>query len=79
VAGIATASTVGYLGFLAGPPVIGAVAESTSLPAALALVTAAVATVAVGGGAVFPACPPPDEPPAAGDPMVLAAEASPGS
>jgi MFS family permease len=35
---LATVSTVGYLGFLAGPPLIGALAELTSLPLALGLV-----------------------------------------
>ena len=34
---LATVSTIGYTGFLAGPPLIGALAELTSLPAALAL------------------------------------------
>jgi fucose permease len=34
---LARVSTVGYLGFLAGPPLIGALAELTSLPAALAV------------------------------------------
>jgi MFS family permease len=34
---LARVSTLGYLGFLAGPPMIGAIAELTSLPAALAL------------------------------------------
>jgi predicted MFS family arabinose efflux permease len=32
---LARVSTIGYLGFLAGPPLIGALAELTSLPAAL--------------------------------------------
>jgi len=35
---LARVTTLGYLGFLAGPPVIGAVAELTSLPTALALI-----------------------------------------
>ncbi len=52
VAGIATASTIGYLGFLTGPPMIGRIAHSTSLPIALALVATAIACVAMGGGAV---------------------------
>jgi MFS family permease len=34
---LAGVSTVGYLGFLAGPPLIGALAELSSLPTALAL------------------------------------------
>jgi MFS family permease len=32
---LATVSTIGYTGFLAGPPLIGALAELTSLPTAL--------------------------------------------
>ena len=52
VAGIATASTIGYLGFLAGPPAIGLASEFASLPVALALVVASVAVVAAGGGLV---------------------------
>ncbi|MGH2960727.1 MAG: MFS transporter, partial [Solirubrobacterales bacterium] len=35
---LAAVSTVGYLGFLAGPPVIGLLAEATGLRAALLLV-----------------------------------------
>ena len=35
--GIAAASTMGYFGFLVAPPVIGAVAEVTTLPIALGL------------------------------------------
>jgi len=43
---LATVSTVGYTGFLAGPPVIGALAELASLPAALGLVVLAAAVLA---------------------------------
>ena len=49
--GIATAAvtTLGYIGFIGGPPVIGAVAEATSLRAALTLlVPAGLATTALG-------------------------------
>jgi MFS family permease len=35
---LARVTTLGYVGFLAGPPLIGAVAELTSLPSALALI-----------------------------------------
>jgi MFS family permease len=52
VAGIATASTIGYLGFLAGPPVIGGVADLASLPIALCLVAAGIAIVAACGGII---------------------------
>ena len=50
--GVAAASTIGYGGLLAGPPIIGFLAERTSLPAALttisllATVAAAVAVLA---------------------------------
>jgi predicted MFS family arabinose efflux permease len=43
---LAAVTTTGYMGFLAGPPIIGAIAGATSLPAALALVLAATLTVA---------------------------------
>jgi hypothetical protein len=35
--GLAAVSSMGYLGFLVGPPVIGGIAELTGLPRALAL------------------------------------------
>jgi len=44
---IAVVSTVGYLGFIAGPPIIGGIGEITSLPAALTLVVALTALVGV--------------------------------
>lgn len=44
---IAAVSTMGYLGFIAGPPAIGGVGQLTSLPAALLLVVALTALVAV--------------------------------
>jgi MFS family permease len=40
--GLAAVSTMGYLGFLAGPPLIGALASATSLSLALGLVVALV-------------------------------------
>jgi MFS family permease len=48
--GVAAASTIGYTGFLAGPPLIGFLAERVGLPAALttiALLAAVAAVVAV--------------------------------
>ena len=49
---LAAVSTVGYAGFLAGPPLVGALAEATSLPVALGLVAAcAAAPVALSGAA----------------------------
>ena len=46
-AGIAVVSTLGYTGFLAGPPLIGFVAEATTLRGGLAVVGAAGVLVAV--------------------------------
>jgi MFS family permease len=46
-AGIAAVSTVGYAAFLVGPPVIGFLAELTSLRAALGLVAVLCALIAV--------------------------------
>jgi hypothetical protein len=40
-------STIGYTGFLAGPPLIGAIAELTSLPAALAVLPLLAAAMAL--------------------------------
>ncbi|MFD7922005.1 MFS transporter [Streptomyces sp. NPDC059740] len=48
--GVATASTVGYGGMLAGPPAIGFLAEALSLPAALT----SLALLAAAAGAVAP-------------------------
>jgi MFS family permease len=44
---IAVVSTVGYLGFIAGPPIIGGLGQLTSLPAALTLVVALTALAGV--------------------------------
>ena len=49
---LAAVATTGYLGFLAGPPLIGALAGVAGLPAGLALVSVACALVAARGGAV---------------------------
>ena len=46
--GVAMASTIGYGGFLAGPPLIGFLADSTSLPIALTSIA-----VLAGGAAVM--------------------------
>jgi fucose permease len=48
---IAAVSTAGYFGFLAGPPLIGFVAEASSLTVALGLVAAVVGLMALGGSA----------------------------
>ena len=51
---LAAVSTLGYTGFLAGPPVIGAIAELTSLPLALGIVTLCAGAAAILAGAVRP-------------------------
>jgi MFS family permease len=51
-AGIAAVSTTGYLGFVAGPPLIGAAAEVATLPAALCIPVAACAAIALLAGSV---------------------------
>jgi len=50
--GLAAVATTGYLGFLTGPPLIGAVAEIAGLALGLAVVSAACAFVAVRAGAL---------------------------
>jgi hypothetical protein len=47
-AAIASGSSIGYSGFLIGPPLIGSVAQATSLSVAMALVVVASAALAVG-------------------------------
>jgi predicted MFS family arabinose efflux permease len=47
---LAAVFTIGYLGFILGPPVIGVLADATSLTAALALVCGALVHVAAFGG-----------------------------
>lgn len=47
---LAAVFTIGYLGFILGPPVIGVLADALTLTAALALVCAALVLVAVLGG-----------------------------
>ncbi len=50
--GLAATTTVGYCGFLAGPPLIGVVAGVTSLPLALGVVVLAAAAIALLAGAL---------------------------
>jgi MFS family permease len=45
-------TAIGYLGFLAGPAIVGLVAESWSLRVALAVVAAVAVALAVGAPAV---------------------------
>ena len=47
--GLAAVSTMGYLGFLVGPPTIGGIAELTSLPSALVVLVLLAAIVALLG------------------------------
>lgn len=54
-AGIAGVATIGYAGFLAGPPFIGLIAEKTSLPVALSLVALLVGTLVFTAKAIAPA------------------------
>ncbi len=51
-AGIAGVATIGYAGFLAGPPIIGLIAELTSLRLALLLVMLLAASLLVTAGAL---------------------------
>jgi hypothetical protein len=55
---------MGYLGFLAGPPLIGAIAEATSLRTGLVLVAACAGSAAVLAGAVRSPAPAPAPAPA---------------
>ena len=48
-ADLATVTSVGYLGFVGGPPLIGAVSAATSLPFALGSLAVVAAGIAVGG------------------------------
>lgn len=52
--GIAGVATIGYAGFLAGPPVIGLIAEQTSLRIALLIVTVLLASLVFTGKALAP-------------------------
>jgi MFS family permease len=50
--GIAAVSTAGYCGFLAGPPLIGLIADGSSLTVGLGLVAAVVGLMVLGTGAL---------------------------
>ena len=52
-AGIAAVTGTGYVGFLAGPPVIGLLADAVGLRAALAVPVGLVALVALGSASAF--------------------------
>lgn len=51
-ADLAAVSVLGYVGFVAGPPLVGAVSAATSLPAALGSLSVVAAAIA-GGGALL--------------------------
>lgn len=51
--GIAQVATIGYCGFLLGPPAIGFVAEHVGLPAALGIATLGAALIFLLGGQAF--------------------------
>jgi hypothetical protein len=52
--GLAAVSTVGYAGFLVGPPLIGGIAELVGLPTALGVLVLLAATVATLAGRTIP-------------------------
>jgi HAD superfamily hydrolase (TIGR01509 family) len=52
--GIAAVSTIGWLGFLAGPPMIGLAADAVGLRTALTIVVVAIAIVAILGRSARP-------------------------
>jgi len=72
---LAAVSAIGYLGFLAGPPLIGGLAEVTSLHLAAGVIAAAAALVVV----LAPVADPPPRPArvAPGDPGACAPRAAP--
>jgi MFS family permease len=51
--GIAAVASAGYLGFLAGPPALGFVAEAAGLRASFGILAGLAAVVVVGAGAAF--------------------------
>lgn len=51
--GMASVTTIGYLGLLAGPPAVGFLADATSLPVALGCTSALIAITAVVAGPVL--------------------------
>jgi MFS family permease len=49
---IATVTTIGYLGFLAGPPIVGGLAQALSLRASFALLAGLAAAIAAAAGRI---------------------------
>lgn len=66
-AGIAGVATIGYAGFLAGPPVIGLIADLSSLRASMLLVALLTSTLIVGSRALQRPQPAPAVQPVPGD------------
>jgi fucose permease len=58
--GIAAVGTAGYVGFLAGPPLIGLAAEAVTLRGALGVIVAALAWIAVAADRLGPGRASPD-------------------
>jgi MFS family permease len=56
--GISSAATLGYLGLLAGPPLVGLVAELADLPIAMGVVAALIAVAALRASVAAPATEP---------------------
>jgi hypothetical protein len=50
--GIATVTTVGYLGFLAGPPLVGAIAQALGLRVSFVLLAGLAAAIAAAASRV---------------------------
>ncbi len=51
-AAIAAVSSIGYVGFMVGPPIVGSIAHATSLTAAMGVLVAAATILALGSGRV---------------------------
>lgn len=51
-AAIAAVSSIGYVGFMVGPPIVGSIAHATSLTAAMGVLVAAASILAVGSSRV---------------------------
>lgn len=62
---LAMVTSCGYLGSMAGPPMIGGLAELTGLPAALGVVAILTAAIVLVAGSLRPGAPAPAEPVAA--------------
>jgi len=70
---LSAVSSMGYLGFVAGPPAIGGIAELIGLPAALGVLVALAAAVAALAGTTSPRAVRPAAPAAGAEAEALAA------